>query len=171
MTLPGMTPGMDIATMRVAEVTIPDDTTPITAAASRTTPSPMTPAADMLAMRATASTVASATTTTKATMDGTPTMAPTMAPTMTHATISNHIAAVPSVPSSPQAHAQVAAMLGSMMAASQLTAKGVTIANMLMQLHKQKGLGQHDKDNKSFAAGSLILLFVDRGANTTVHWS
>ena len=48
----------------------------------------------------TAATVAAATTTTKMTMD-----APkTMVPTTTLATISHHVAAVPSVPSSLQAH-------------------------------------------------------------------
>ena len=63
--------------------------------------------------------------------------APTMGPTTTLVTISHNIAAVPSVPSSPQAHAQVASIVGSMMSASQQEAIGVTIANMLMQLYKK----------------------------------
>ena len=49
-----LTPGTDMAATRVAKLTIPDDTTPVTAAASRTTPpSPMTSAVDVLVMRAT----------------------------------------------------------------------------------------------------------------------
>ena len=165
-TLPGATPGTDMAATRVAELTIPDDTTPVTGAASKTTPSsPMIPTADVLVMRATAATVASDTTTTEMTTDA----APTMGPTTTLATISHNAAAVPSVPSSPQALVQVAAMVGSMTAARQQGAKGVTIANMLRQLYKQKQLSQHVKDDKSFASGSLNLPFVDRADRNKYH--
>ena len=65
-----------------------------------TPPSAITLTVDIPVTRATAATVAAATTTTKMTID-TP---KTMVPTTTLATISHHVAAVPSVPSSLQAH-------------------------------------------------------------------
>ena len=65
----------------------------------------------------------------------------------------------------------MAAMVGNMMAASQQGTKGVTIANMLMQLYKQKRLGQHVKDDKSFSLGflTLNLPFVDRADGNKYH--
>ena len=106
----------------------------------------------MIVIDAPAAACAVTTTTTEMTMDG----SPTLGPTKTLDTISHNGASFPT-------------MVGSMTAASQQAAKRVTIANILAQLYKQKRLGRHVKDDKSFTLGSLNLPFVDRADVNKYH--